>query len=368
MKRSTELELYKGKIRAVRTWPWDFLGIQSVKKDYAIRHDNEMLPLSGSGLNVAVIDTGLDIQNSEFKDRIKETVDLTEPGDGVSWEEFNKKKDMKGRIAFFKQNTFKTVSHDPHKDKHGTNIAAIIGGRNGILNDCNLYFAKIYPNWTPKMIGYAVYWALSRNVDLINISWAAETCNEILHQAVKAAFHQKAYIFCGTGNNKKDDDLSIAYPAAFQKTFAIGGYTKDVEVWGSARTGRLVDFIGPAQNIRTLHKPFQQGTSFATAFCTGIVGLFLQKWLSEFNAKPLYADLKQKLINRALRKDANKRDNQWGYGIIHTQSLFKIFDKQKINIAMLEDHSVIEKIADHFASEYIENGKNIIVDLSPIKQ
>lgn len=171
-------------------------------------------------------------------------------------------------------------------NEHGTFVCGIISGfpksNDGVLginSNVNIISIDISDNNgiadIDKMIE-AIDYAISKRVDIINISVMTKNDNEKLHMAVKRAYDNGIVIVAAAGN---DTDEKIGYPAGYEEVLSVGAYTKI----GMKMYSELENTIYlPGKNIVSTSSgdklySSNDGTSVATPVLTGIVSLILSK-------------------------------------------------------------------------------------------
>ena len=168
---------------------------------------------------------------------------------------------------------------------HGTIVAKII--REGDP-DAKLYIAKVFShsgrNLDASVFVKALQWAVSRSVDVINLSWQLPTDQKIIHEAIQDAYRHGAVIVAAAGNkggfidvlldelSKRGRELSISsgikYPARYKEVIAVGAASS---FWRFSRrdsyspTGAELEFVCSGS-----YKS-RKGTSFAAARATAII-------------------------------------------------------------------------------------------------
>lgn len=298
-------------------WAYDYLKIDEIRKTYGMDK-----PLSGEGIKIAVIDSGCDLSEPELAHQLekRKTLDFTTLTTGLK-QEFLAMTERQ-RIRYFESSFEVQQAKEDRDNGHGTRMAAIIGGKNGICPNCELAIINVYDkNELPKReaIAFAIYWAIANRYHLVNISQTTGGPSELLHNAVVEAYQRETILLCGAGNQQNN---FTAFPAAFQKTIAIGGY--DRELTRYRNPGRMVDFIGPAEDVEINSKGTHgtwSGTSYATAYITGIMGLYLEK-LFQVNNGDSSIDLstiRQHMIDASFTGGLE----HVGHGILHPKWLFK---------------------------------------------
>lgn len=308
-------------------WAWDYLDLDDLK-------------YNGKGIDIAIVDTGYDDSIPALKHIDKcNTIDFTGTESKKIVAKLSENKSFDDQIKYLKKDhNWDQVQSDAHRKFHGSNLAAIIGGRetsqgnlSGIAHKSNLHILKIYVdpsqssqcNCTivPQMLTVAIMWAIAKGVQVVNLSQSSNYCSKALHQVVRAAYFSNTILVAAAGNTPSPGDMSIDYPAAFQKTLAIGSYNEKIEVDPNTDKGTLLDFALPGKNVPSLIDPQNiklSGSSIACAFATAIIALYLQK-----SGNLSYHKLKKDLINNADRDTTDNHNGEWGYGRIKPKNLLK---------------------------------------------
>ena len=220
---------------------------------------------TGKNVGVAVIDTGISMQNAELRYNKNESFVFD---NGISLQ------DSQG---------------------HGTHCIGLIGARNkngktvGICPDCNIYVCKIAEGPSldePETTRYAaaINWCADQdNIHVISISWGSFIRNkEILNKinaAIIKAVKKKKIIVCAVGDASKFNDPGPLYPAAFENTIGIGSIpVKDILYpYVNHSLVTMIDgFNIPSYGLNGQILEMT-GTSQSNAIVAGIVALIIEK-------------------------------------------------------------------------------------------
>lgn len=168
---------------------------------------------------------------------------------------------------------------------HGTSIAKIIKEYNP---DAKLYIAKVLNrngcSLDINQIADGIYWAISRRVDIINISWQGRRDEKAIHDAIKQAYQNGIIIVAGAGNkndfidtlinelnlhyNNLDVTTEIKYPALYDEVIAIGAIKS---FWIFNRHEKYSP-VGPKiEYVCDGNYGSMKGTSFSAARATAII-------------------------------------------------------------------------------------------------
>lgn len=163
---------------------------------------------------------------------------------------------------------------------HGTSVASIIAGRGkdsdveGLSQKAEIYSAKILnaKQQAPvSRVVKAIYWAIDKDVDIINISFGTKKYSEALEKAVNDAVAKGILVVASVGNNGKK---GIDYPAKFKSVLSVGSVNAKGKVSSFSSKGNKVDVVAPGEAI-TAQANFGEdlvlsGSSLATPYVTSI--------------------------------------------------------------------------------------------------
>ena len=252
--------------------------------------------LTGEGVRIAVVDTGIDQEHPDLAGRILATRDLT--GEGV--------RDLNG---------------------HGTHCASIAagtgeasGGRyKGVAPAASLYIAKVLDatgNGMMSGVMAGVEWAVDQGVQVISLSLGSVgPCDgtDALSEMCDAAVEAGVAVVCAAGN-EGPAPYTVGSPGCARQVITIGAASNldrmaSFSSRGPTRDGRLKpDVVLPGVEIVAArakgtrmgtvvddYYTAASGTSMATPHAAGICALLLQ---AEPGLTP--AELKERLTRTAI--------------------------------------------------------------------
>jgi len=255
--------------------------------------------VTGKGIKVAIVDTGIDPNHPDFAGRIAQIRDFT--GEG-----------------------------DVDKNGHGTHVAGIVGGAGaqyrGVAPECSFYVAKVLRgngSGSTSDVMAGVEWAAQQGAQVINLSLGSDgACDgtDALSVLCDAAVAQGS-VLCIAAGNAGPGTSTVGSPGCAKSVITIGATTKadlvaSFSSRGPTRDGRVKpDVCFPGASIvacraagTTMGTPVDalytsaSGTSMATPHAAGACALLLQ-------AKPGLSpqQIKDILMNTAknLGLDAN---------------------------------------------------------------
>ncbi|WP_339195068.1 S8 family serine peptidase [Aeribacillus sp. FSL W8-0870] len=231
--------------------------------------------------------------------------------------------ELQGKII----DSFNTVESENHEDflNHGTAVAAIIAGENkekgicGIFPTALIYDVRILDkngNGNVDNLVEGLEWAIEQDVDIINISVGTSESNPKLEKAVNEA-NKKGIIIIASSGNKYG--LSADYPAKYDSVISVGSIGEDLKKSVFGVSGK-VDFVAPGEDIKSIDNNGEyvlySGTSFSTAFVTGVVAnLLSQNSYPDNKTKftQVYSDLKSMSVLPSQTENVSKF---YGNGIV----------------------------------------------------
>lgn len=273
-------------------------------------HAEEMWQTSkGSGVTVAVIDSGVDADLPDLHGQVL-------PG-----------RDFSG-VSGGSQTDY---------DGHGTAMAVLIAGTGKGLGGTGAMGlapgARILPvrvdDVTPKIraehlsLARAIRFAADSEARIINISLGYPSENEEEAQALDYAVAKGKLIFAGVGNEAQIGN-PVNYPAAHKGVVGIGAIDKDAKVTAESERGSQVALAAPGDDMYTTSKRGtgirrSHGTSDASALASASAALL-------WSAHPDWTanQVLRVLINTAGGpKSGEKRNDTLGYGVVRPRIALK---------------------------------------------
>ncbi|KAL6796585.1 peptidase S8/S53 domain-containing protein [Trichoderma sp. SZMC 28012] len=229
--------------------------------------------VGSKNIRVALIDDGVDASHWILRNNIKE---------GITY------------CTSTSNNSHIPSSFYSSATGHGTLMATLICD---ICPGIDLYVAKLDDqnsggdfNFTAKSAADAVKWAVSKEVDIISMSWTIEESSTNredlgkLNQALKEAAENNILLFCAARDEGLENPTNKPYPAASDtKSITVvgaAGPSGAISTWVSMES---VDLLFPGLEIREAcadRMPADMsavdGSSTATACATGLAGLLLK--------------------------------------------------------------------------------------------
>jgi len=234
--------------------PW---GVNRIDAEYAWRAGYR-----GTGVKVAVVDTGIDKTHPDLAAHIA------------------------GGVNFVQKSTRKPPDPDDWNDDngHGTHVAGIIGaidndiGVVGVAPDCRLYAVKVlnaqgsgYVSW----IISGLNWCVNNGVNVANMSLGTTVDVPSLREACAAAAAAGVKLVAAAGN----DGGAVNYPAAYDSVIAVAATDQTDARASWSNYGPQIVVAAPGVNIYSTYKGGRyatlSGTSMAAPHVAGVVALNL---------------------------------------------------------------------------------------------
>ena len=189
----------------------------------------------GEGINIAIIDSGCDVDHESLKDNI------------VSVRNFTDEDNKNPNIVI-------------DRVGHGTHVAGIIaanGNNNTVLGVApwaNLYILKAIDrtgsgkvSWVVNAINYAV----EKKVDIISMSLGMANSDPKLEKAVKNAVNNNILVVCAAGNegDGNADVFEYSYPASYVDVISVGAVDKKGVPAEFSNSNLVVDLVAPGVDI-----------------------------------------------------------------------------------------------------------------------
>lgn len=259
--------------------------------------------LDGSGVTIAVIDTGIDSSHPDLQGTVIDGVDFSSVGvpNGTSGV---------GSSAF-----------------HGTMVASLIAGQGsaesgviGVAPKAKLLAISIglgVPGSdTDEQIAQGVRWAVDHDADIINLSLTrnSQTWPRSWDEAFSYAFENDVIIVAAAGN-RTDKSSRPSAPATIPGVVSVGGLTKTQEPAEASTAGLGVAISAPAEDLLGSYPGegyrVWDGSSAAAPLVSGLLALMKQA-----DPKANANDLIERLLTSATDLGEPGYDANYGHGAI----------------------------------------------------
>lgn len=246
---------------------------------------------SNTGITIAFIDTGVDLDHPDLKDSLVKGTNLL---------------DSKG------------TPKDDHG--HGTNVAGIIAanGNNSIGITGLLWKSKLMPikalgsdgSGDEATLGRGIRYAVDNGAKIVVLSLGLYKYSNFMQEVVNYAEEKGVLLVAASGNDGKD----VKYPAAYPSVLAVGGIQQDKTIERKSNYGPELDIVAPWMVFTTARNngyDYNEGTSMAAPQVAAVAAMI---WAQNPQYKPYQ-------IRNQLRLSAEDIgtpgwDEQTGYGLL----------------------------------------------------
>ncbi len=259
-------------------------------------------------VKIAVIDTGVDYKHPDLKDQMWVNEAEQTGVKGVD-------DDGNGFIDDIYGYDFANNDGDPMDDnEHGTHCAGVIGashnsiGVAGVMKDVQIMGIKFLKGsgsgdtaGAIKSIDYAI----KMGVNVMSNSWGGEADEEskLLEEAIERARGKGIVFVAAAGNDSSNNDLRHNYPSDYvtDNIIAVGSHDSSGGKSYFSNYGKTtIDVFAPGSSILSTVPGGRyaklSGTSMATPFVAGVVGLLLSQY-----PQMTYQEIKERLISTSVK-------------------------------------------------------------------
>ncbi len=223
----------------------------------------------GTGIKVAILDTGIQYNHPDLKANIKGGVNFA------------------GRVRDGNTNP----KYWTDKNGHGTHVAGIVAAADndigvvGVAPEAHLYAVKVLND-----AGYGYYsdivqgieWSIENEMQIISMSLGGTSDSQALHEACDKAKDKGIVLVAAAGNSGDGDPKTdnVLYPAKYDSVIAVAATDSSDNVPSWSSDGKALDVAAPGVGIYSTYKgssyATMSGTSMAAPHVTGTVALMLK--------------------------------------------------------------------------------------------
>lgn len=217
----------------------------------------------GQGIDVAVLDTGIDGSHSDLKANVKGGINFVSLRKQTNWADDN---------------------------GHGTHVSGTIAAANntvgvvGVAPEANLYAVKVLDrsgSGSISSIISGIDWAVANGMEVINMSLGTSSDIQAFHDAVDRAAAAGVVIVAAAGNSGDASSATnnVEYPARYSSVIAVAATdSSNVRSYFSS-DGPEVAVSAPGVSITSTTKGggygVMSGTSMASPHVAGLVSVML---------------------------------------------------------------------------------------------
>ena len=211
----------------------------------------------GSGVVVAVIDTGVDYSHSDIM--------------GNMWQDSN------GNYGY----DFYYNDDDPMDGYgHGTHCAgtiAAVGNNNlgviGVAPEAKIMAVKGFSDsgkGSDETLAPSIYYAANKGADILSNSWGGSVYSQMIKDAVDYAYYNMGcLVLASSGNSNWDLGVIPAYPACYESVIAVAATDSDDQKGSFSNYGDKIEVSAPGVGVLSL---LAEDSFFAINYPSRIVG------------------------------------------------------------------------------------------------
>ncbi|MER5436529.1 type VII secretion-associated serine protease mycosin [Streptomyces sp. NPDC002588] len=267
---------------------------------------------TGKDVQVAVIDTGVDVKNPQLSSAVAASKGKNLlPAENAKGEKIDRGNS---------QGTTDTVGH-------GTRVAGIIAARPvkgtgfvGLAPDATIIPVKqnnAEGDGTAVTLAESIRYAVDEGADVINIS--QDTANAVepdptLKLAVDYALDRQVVVVASAGNDGLGGNVKVTYPASYEGVLAVAASDRNNERASFSQSGEFVGVAAPGVDmISTVPGDghcSDNGTSFSAPYVAGVAALLKSKY-PKWTAREIIAQIEQ-----AAERSIPGHDRLVGWGVV----------------------------------------------------
>lgn len=269
---------------------------------------NKALALAGKHpVKVAVIDSGIDHNHPELKNKIIANYNVLNP--------------LQKGMA----------------DAHGTHVAGIIAaekdngiGGYGVFPNAQIISIDVFNRsifTSDYLIAEGILEAVRQKAQVINLSLSSSIPSPIVEEAIKKALEANITVVAAAGNSGTNMN---EYPAAFEGVIGVGATNVKNELADFSTYGPAVDVVAPGEGIYSSVYDIDKkstfakldGTSMATPMVTATAAMLLSK-------NPKLTPYEINYILNKTAKDLGEKgyDLKYGYGLVNPTAALRFNPK-----------------------------------------
>ena len=273
-------------------------GIPHIFADVAHTNGNR-----GSGVTVAVLDTGIDYSHEELDGNYRGGYDFVFNDDDPFDDSFN---------------------------SHGTHVAGIVAAEEngigviGVAPEVDLFAVKVLDGagfGTEDWIIAGIEWAVLNRIEVINLSIEGPDAQG-LHDACDQAY-EAGVLLVAAGGSSQVGGGPVRYPAAYDSVIAVTGIdTLDMPGYFTP-IGEELELAAPGVDVLSTitggNYDFLNGTSQAAPHVTGVAALYILSNAGDLSGDGLVnnKDIRLMLQMQAIDLGNTGKDEIYGYGLVN---------------------------------------------------
>jgi major intracellular serine protease len=248
----------------------------------------------GKGIIIAIVDTGIDLEHPDLKDKVVGYRNFTNEGN---------------------------TDNVTDEAGHGTHVAGTIGaiengnGVVGVAPECQFLVCKVLGRdgsgsieGIIKALDFIKDWQSDNGerVRVVNMSLGGPDDVPQLHDAIKRVVDSGIIICAASGNEGDNDELTMeySYPALYSEVITVAASDEKNKLAYFSNNNLQVDCIAPGVNVISTYPKSKyaklSGTSMATPHVTGAVALLIKTGEAHFKRMMTEAEIYALLVKHTV--------------------------------------------------------------------
>jgi subtilisin family serine protease len=276
-------------------------------------------------VKVAVIDTGIDMQHEDLKDRIS--------SDGYDFVDMDS-----------------DPTYGPFNEEHASHVAGIIAATTdnamGVAGTGGKAPIKIMPlrvldagSGDDYTISQAIHYAVDNGARVINMSLGGPMESPLLNEAVNYALSKNVVVVAAAGNSYSD--AANFHPGAIPGVITVSATDSSNTLADFSNYGSVVELAAPGVNILSTvpgnKYEYHDGTSMSAPFVSAACALLISRNPSLSNI-----EVEQYLTDSAKDIGTAGKDESFGYGLLDLAKAMTTTEiKPRLEIMNLSDNAIV---------------------------
>ncbi len=317
--------IYKAADEYSSSWGVQYIGSKSV-------HNQNII---GTGVKIAVLDTGIDYNHEDLRSNYKGGYDFVN-NDQDPWDD--------NCLSYY-------------KTCHGTHVSGIIAAEHngigvvGVAPGASIYAVKVLDGGgfgTASLVLSGIEWAKNNGMNIISMSIESTENNSAVFDAVNAAYNSGILLVAAGGNTRGG---AVLYPAAYDSVIAVTAIDQNGQRASFSPIGQKIEVAAPGVGINSTVQGgygFLSGTSMAAPHVTGVAALIFSTNFADVNHDGLSdnKDVREIIRNSAYDAGSPGKDDVYGYGIVDaSNALLGISAYANADLSITKDDGVSRIIA-----------------------
>ncbi len=222
--------------------------------------------VTGAGVVVAVLDTGIDPSHPDLADKVlpngidtlENTTDVRDIGNGIDDDGDGTVDEMVG---------------------HGTNVAGIV---TQVAPNAQILPVKVLDSdgvGNTFSVVSGIHYAVEQGADVINLSLGTTYDSLAIREAVSFAVDQGVLVAAAAGNGDQQDP--VEYPAAVDEVISVAATDANGDKASYSNYHQTVDISAPGDNVASAYPDGRyitaSGTSMSTPLVAGAAALMMER-------------------------------------------------------------------------------------------